>query len=142
MEFIDGNNGLWGLFISALISSTLLPGGSEVLLALLARQGEHAPWLLLTIATFGNTLGALITFLTGVLISVGFLSRRPSTARQQKSMGQLRRWGTPLLLLSWLPLVGDVLCLAAGLLRLPWPMVLFFIALGKGLRYYAIILLS
>jgi len=142
MEFIGENNILWGLFVSALVSSTLLPGGSEVLLAYLVYQGEYSQWLLLTIATVGNTLGAVITLLMGVLISVGYLQKREFTARQQQGIGKLRRWGSPLLLLSWLPVVGDVLCLAAGLLRLPWLTALLFIILGKGLRYYAIILLS
>ena len=40
-----------------------------------------------------------------------------------------------MLLLSWLPAVGDPLCALAGWLRLPfWPSVLYM-AVGKFLRY-------
>lgn len=142
MEFIDGNNALWGLFISSLLSSTLLPGGSEVLLAYLVSQSEHNPWLLLFIATAGNSLGAFITLLMGILLAVGLLKNRPLTPRQQKTVTQLQRWGSPLLLLSWLPVVGDILCLMAGVLRLPVVMAMLFITIGKGLRYYGVIIIS
>ena len=142
MEFFDGNTGLWGLFGSALISSTLLPGGSEVLLAYLVHQGEHNPWLLLVIATFGNTLGAVITLLMGLLIAIGLLKNRPFSARQQKAVEKLRQRGAVILLFSWLPVIGDALCLAAGVLRLPLLSAILFITIGKGLRYYAVIQLS
>ncbi len=142
MELIDGNNVLWGLFISALLSSTLLPGGSEILLGYLASQGEHNRWLLLGIATAGNTLGAIITLAMGILLAMGLLKNRPLTPRQQKTVTHLQRWGSPLLLLSWLPVVGDILCLMAGMLRLPIVMAIIFITLGKGLRYYGVILVS
>lgn len=142
MDFIDGNNGLWGLFISALLSSTLLPGGSEALLAYLTNQGEHNPWLLLAVATTGNTVGALITLTMGIMLAVGLLRERQITPRQQKVVQQLQHWGSPLLLLSWLPIVGDILCLMAGVLRLPFLMTMLFITIGKGVRYYAIILIS
>lgn len=50
----------------------------------------------------------------------------------------MRRFGPPLLLLSWLPVVGDPLCTLAGWLRLSWRACLFYIAVGKTLRYVAI----
>ncbi|BET13308.1 YqaA family protein [Pandoraea sputorum] len=50
----------------------------------------------------------------------------------------MRRFGPPLLLLSWLPVVGDPLCTLAGWLRLSWRSCLVYIAIGKTLRYVAI----
>ncbi|MBN8934783.1 MAG: sugar kinase [Rhizobiales bacterium] len=50
----------------------------------------------------------------------------------------MRRFGPPLLLLSWLPVVGDPFCTLAGWLRLSWRECLFFIAVGKTLRYVAV----
>jgi membrane protein YqaA with SNARE-associated domain len=47
----------------------------------------------------------------------------------------VRRYGTPALLLAWVPLVGDALCLAAGWLRLNWWQAALFMALGKFARY-------
>jgi membrane protein YqaA with SNARE-associated domain len=54
----------------------------------------------------------------------------------------VQRWGSPVLLLSWVPLLGDPLCVAAGWLRLnPWWATLF-IALGKFGRYWVIAVLA
>jgi membrane protein YqaA with SNARE-associated domain len=131
---------LWGLFLSAFVSSTLFPGGSEVVLGVLATERHYDPWLLLAIASLGNTLGALTTWLLGYLLARRFpLDGRLSTNRQ-RAVAWLRRWGSPALLLSWLPVVGDPLCFAAGFLRLPFLASLVFIALGKAARYAVILL--
>ena len=52
----------------------------------------------------------------------------------------VRRWGSPVLLLSWLPLIGDILCVAAGWLRIHWASAALFIAAGKFARYWIIAL--
>ncbi len=52
---------LWGLFISAFVSATLFPGGSEVVLAALAHGRHYSPGMLLGVATLGNTLGGMST---------------------------------------------------------------------------------
>jgi membrane protein YqaA with SNARE-associated domain len=47
----------------------------------------------------------------------------------------LRRFGAPLLLLSWVPVAGDLLCVAAGWLRMRVALAALFIGLGKLARY-------
>lgn len=130
---------LWGLFFSALVSSTLFPGGSEAVLAVLARGGHH-PALLLGIATLGNTLGALSTYLLGRGLASSL--RRALHPREQRAVAWLRRHGSPLLLLSWLPVVGDALCLAAGWLRLPALPITIYLAIGKATRYAVVLMLA
>jgi membrane protein YqaA with SNARE-associated domain len=121
--------GLAALFASAFLSATLLPGNSEAaLLALLALRPELAT-AAIALATLGNTLGGATTYLLGRLIP-----RAPSG----RAVEWLRRFGTPALLMSWAPVVGDALCAAAGWLRLPWLPALLFMAAGKFLRYAAI----
>ncbi|MBS1236259.1 MAG: DedA family protein [Proteobacteria bacterium] len=131
---------LWGLFLSAFVSSTLFPGGSEVVLGVLAAERHYDPWLLLAIASFGNTLGALTTWLLGYLLARRFPLEDHLSKHRQRALAWLRRWGSPALLLSWLPVVGDPLCFAAGFLRLPFLASLVFIALGKAARYAVILL--
>ena len=131
---------LWGLFLSAFVSSTLFPGGSEVVLGVLAAERHYDPWLLLAIASLGNTLGALTTWLLGYLLARRFPLENRLSTNQQRAVAWLRRWGSPALLLSWLPVVGDPLCFAAGFLRLPFLASLTFIALGKAARYAVILL--
>lgn len=131
---------LWGLFVSAFVSSTLFPGGSELVLGALAVERAHGPGLLLAVATLGNTLGALTTWGLGRLVARRLPLDRRLAASKVRAIERVRKWGSPVLLLSWLPVVGDPLCFAAGFLRLPFPASLAFIALGKTARYAVILL--
>ena len=129
---------LGGLFLSAFLSSTVLPGGSEVVLALLANQNAHDPWLLLGVATAGNTLGGMSSWGLGRIISWKYSYSELSKPNQQRAIGQIQRWGSPALLFSWVPVLGDPLCIAAGWLKVNvWP-ALVFIGIGKALRYAVI----
>jgi len=130
---------LWGLFLSSFISSTLFPGGSEVVLGVLATQHTASPPVLLGIASAGNTLGALTTWLLGALVARGVPLETHLSEARQRALQRVRRFGSPMLLLSWLPVVGDPLCFAAGYLRLPFLASLLFIALGKVARYAVIL---
>lgn len=126
--------GLGALALSAFLSSTLLPGSSEVVLLVLARQGSWHPQALLWTAALANTLGALTTYGIGRLAAAGCRG----TARispDTQALARLRRWGYPALLLSWAPLIGDALCLAAGWLRLRWLPVTVLLWAGKFARY-------
>lgn len=138
---LDGTTSLWGLFASAFISSTIAPGGSEAVLAYLVSQGEEPQDLLLATATVGNTLGALTTWLLGFWAASAYSLENLKTERQRKAVNSVRRFGVPILLLSWLPVVGDALCFAAGWLRMSFPLSLAAITLGKLGRYAAIIYL-
>ena len=80
-------------------------------------------------ATLGNTLGGMSSYLIGRFIA------------QKKPLNQLarmRRWGAPAMMLAWLPVVGDALCVAAGWLKLNWLAVLLFQAAGRLARYWAV----
>jgi membrane protein YqaA with SNARE-associated domain len=134
------NHGLLSLFLSAFISSTILPGGSEVALVYLANNSLHSDLLLLTVATAGNTLGGATSWLIGYWIAVKFPTRTLQQAKYQKALARIQQWGSPVLLLSWLPVVGDPLCVVAGWLKIPLLLALLFIAVGKCARYYVILL--
>ena len=124
---------LVSLFISSFLAATLLPGGSEAVLFGVLKGYPETLWVALLIATIGNTLGGMVTFGMGWLL--------PQT-QQLKHVEKLRRYGTPVLLLAWVPLIGDALCLAAGWLRLNWWHAALFMAVGKFARYCVIALVS
>ena len=130
---------LWFLFLSAFISSTLFPGGSEAVLAYLVSERGHSLFLLVAIATLGNTLGAMTSWGIGRLISIKYSTEQLSKKSQQNAVERLQRYGSPILLLSWLPVVGDPLCVAAGWLRIGWLQSLLFITIGKLLRYVVVV---
>lgn len=121
---------LASLFASSFLSSTLLPGNSEVVLVAMLLCGVSQPWLLVLIATMGNSLGGLTNVILG-----RFFPLREKSRWQEKAVGWLKRYGAATLLLSWMPVIGDLLCLLAGWMRISWGPVLFFLCLGKALRY-------
>jgi membrane protein YqaA with SNARE-associated domain len=135
----DSALGPWALFVSAFISATLAPGGSEAVLAWLVAHTGHDPLWLLAVATAGNTLGAVSTWLLGRLAGLGYPLERFMKDRSEKALALVQRWGVWSLLLSWFPVIGDGLCLAAGWLRLPFLTCLIAITAGKLLRYAAVV---
>ena len=133
---------LWGLFVSAFVSSTLFPGGSEAVLGVLSYRQTHNIWVLLAVATAGNTLGGMSTWAVGRFMDWCLPESLLKKSQYQRGAAWLRRWGSPALLLSWVPILGDPLCLAAGWLRVMWLPALVFIALGKAVRYGVVIFLA
>lgn len=126
---------LASLFASSFLSATLLPGNSEVVLVAMLVSGVSQPWLLVVIATMGNSLGGLTNVILG-----RFFPLRKTSRWQEKAAGWLKRYGAATLLLSWMPVIGDLLCLLAGWMRISWGPVLFFLCLGKALRYVLVAL--
>lgn len=128
---------LFSLFASSFLSATLLPGNSEVVLVAMLLTHVSQPWLLVVIAIMGNSLGGLTNVILG-----RFVLQRKASRWQEKATGWLRRYGAAALLLSWVPVIGDLLCFLAGWMRLPWGPVLIFLCLGKALRYVALALVT
>ncbi|MGC9422731.1 YqaA family protein [Vibrio sp.] len=122
---------LWVLFFVSFLSATLLPGGSEAILLATFSIQTFSPITIIMIATFGNTLGGMTNYWLGWLL--------PNRTQQEKQGHKALRWlnkhGYWALLLSWLPIIGDPLCLAAGWLRMKSFPVLSMIMLGKAFRY-------
>ena len=118
---------LWALFVSAFVSSTILPGNSEIVLVAVLRSGATLPAVAVAVATAGNTLGGLTTYGLGRLL--------PSRLPEGAALARVRRFGSAALLLSWVPVAGDALCAAAGWLKLSWIACTLAMAAGKLLRY-------
>lgn len=118
------------MFASSFLGATLLPGGSEVLLTGLLLAGKAQTVTLVAIAALGNTLGGLTNIIIGRCLPLKQQGRWHYTAT-----AWLRRWGPAALLLSWLPVIGDLLCVLAGWLRFAWLPVTIYLAVGKTLRY-------
>ena len=133
MDFED--IGLWGLFFSAFISSTLAPGGSEAVLAYMVSEAKHSIPNLLAVASVGNTLGALTTWGLGSLAARKYPMQRLLSEKQQKNIDTVKKWGEFALLFSWLPVIGDGLCFAGGWLKMPLLLSSAAIAIGKVIRY-------
>jgi membrane protein YqaA with SNARE-associated domain len=120
---------LWVLFSSSFLAATLLPGGSEAVLFGVLKLHPEQVLPALCVATLGNTLGGMSSYLIGRILP---------QKKDLPGLPALRQYGTPALLLSWVPILGDPLCVAAGWLRLNAWLSMLFIALGKLARYAAI----
>ncbi|MFB1481203.1 YqaA family protein [Corallococcus sp. RDP092CA] len=135
--------GLPGMFVVAMLAGSVVPVPSEAMLATLIYNGAP-PVTATVVATVGNVLGALTLYLLGQWVSRGgggavgrWVERRRQKdgPRMARVEANLRTWGAPALLMSWLPILGDAFVLAGGFVGVrPLPFVVF-VTLGKGLRY-------
>lgn len=126
------------LFISGFTSATLLPGSSEALFLLMLSEQTWHTGLLILVAGTGNSLGGMTNWLLGFAIRRGIYrdKQQSSEIRQRRKAEQwLSQHGAPVLFFSFLPIIGDPLCLVAGLIKIPWFLALFYISLGKFFRY-------
>jgi membrane protein YqaA with SNARE-associated domain len=129
------------MFFSAFMSATVLPGSSEVVMTALVTAYPALAVQAFFAALAGNVLGCLLTFWMGHAGRQGFERfKSVKVDLEDPRIQRLRRWGPPGLFLSFLPLVGDALVLAAGWLKMPFWQSIFWIALGKGARYLVLLL--
>jgi membrane protein YqaA with SNARE-associated domain len=128
------------LFIISFLAATILPFSSELTLAGLMATSSYDNLLLLITASLGNVLGSVVNWI------LGFYSRKLSKKkwfpfkdeqieRSSKWFNKFGRWS---LLFAWVPIIGDPLTLAAGLLRVKFIEFLILVTIGKVSRYMAI----
>jgi membrane protein YqaA with SNARE-associated domain len=135
MAFLS-HYGYVSLFLLSFLASTIIPIGSEWLLVTMVIKGQN-PILSVASATTGNTLGACTTYAIGIYGSEWAsrkLLRFDELSRKRAEMFYAK-FGVWSLLFSWLPIVGDPLCLAGGLLRIHFGVFLLLVFVGKLLRY-------
>lgn len=137
--------GLSAVFIVSLVSATILPMGSEPAVFGYIKMAPDMFWPAVLVATAGNTIGGAISYAMGLGAEKAYerwREKHPEKAHK-KAGGRwhdyvsywLHRLGPPALFFSFLPFIGDPLCIVAGWLRLAfWPSVAYM-AIGKFLRY-------
>ena len=121
------------LFLWSFLAATLLPLGSEPALVQLVRQYDRF-LLPVLVATTGNYLGAVTTYLIGRGVARVAEPKTDSRA-ELRAKGVMTRWGQPALLLSWVPFVGDAIVALAGAMRVPFAWFSLWVVLGKAARY-------
>jgi membrane protein YqaA with SNARE-associated domain len=137
--------GLSAIFVVSLVSATLLPLGSEPAVFGYLKMAPDMFWAAIAVATLGNTLGGAISYGMGLAAEKAYERWREAHPDKVKNKAGgrwhdyvsywLHRLGPRALIFSWLPVLGDPLCAVAGWIRLPfWPSV-FYMAIGKFLRY-------
>lgn len=140
---LEGAASLAGMALSAFLAATVLPFPSEATFAGLLLRGHLNPVLLLAVATVFNTLGSVVNWWIGRIIADGGIARLPERLRPApdtlaRGESLFGRFAWLALLLSWVPGIGDLGTVAAGLLRYPLWRFALLVGLGKGARYAAI----
>ena len=126
--------GLTTVFVMTFLSATLLPMGSEPAVFGLVSLNPDLFWATMVVATVGNTLGGAVSWAMGFGAHAA-VDKARGTSTHIKALQWLERFGPKACLLAWLPVVGDPLCVVAGWLKFPlWPC-MFYMAIGKFLRY-------
>lgn len=126
------------LFVLSFLASTVLPFGSEALVVALVLRG-FSPFTVVMVATTGNFLGACTTYYLGLKgrpVLEKYLS--PSPEKLAKSERLFNKYGIYTLLFTWVPGIGDVITMVAGLMQLPFRSFSILVFLGKFGRYFAL----
>lgn len=130
------------LFFVSFGAATILPMQSEAVLSAMLLSTKYIPWLLVTIASVGNTLGAVVNWGLGRGIE-SFQDRKWFPIKPNdlvKGKNWYSRYGRWSLLLSWMPFIGDALTVAAGALGEKFYTFLFLVAIAKSSRYIVLAL--
>ena len=132
-------HGYPALFLLSFLASTLVPLGSEWVLAVLLINGFD-PSIVVAVATVGNSCGALTTYAIGLWGGPFLVQRvlRISPESQQRSEYYFSRYGSWALLFSWVPILGDPLCLVGGVLRTGFWRFILLVSVGKLIRYLVV----
>ena len=125
------------LFISSFLSSTILPGHSEITLTTLILLEKYSQFLLIFFASLGNILGSIINWYLGFYITK-FINKSwfPFTKEQLNKVSLwYLKYGKWSLLFSWVPFIGDPLTIVAGMFRVPLVIFIIIVSISKILRY-------
>jgi membrane protein YqaA with SNARE-associated domain len=131
---------LGGLFVIAFVAATVFPAQSEAALVGLLMTGIHSPVLLVAVASLGNVLGAVVNWALGRGIE-SFRERKwfpVSRGSLDRATAWYGKWGRWSLLLSWAPIGGDALTVAAGVLREPLCSFVILVTMAKTARYVVV----
>ena len=128
--------GYFGLFLASFLAATILPFSSEVVLSILLGAGLD-PVICLVSASIGNTLGGMTCYWIGLLGKVEWMEKYLKI--KYEKVEKMQRWmqhkGAVLASLTFLPGIGDVIAVACGFMRSNVWYVLFFMFVGKTVRY-------
>jgi len=130
------------LFIFSFLAATILPIGSEGYITYLI-YNKFNLFLVVIVASVGNFLGATTSYYIGLKgrkhIKKYLKIKEDEIEKAEKHFS---KYGSYILLFTWLPFIGDVITVASGVLRINFMVFSIFVFTGKFLRYFAVAYLS
>jgi membrane protein YqaA with SNARE-associated domain len=136
IEFLQ-QYGLWGLFIAGFLSGSVLPFNSEAVMSVLMLAGVNS-LSCIVVATVGNTLGGISIFYLGYLGKMEWIEKYGKVKMEKihAILPKLQKYGPISALLSFVPVIGDVLILGLGFFRISPKLTMLFMLIGKLARYW------
>jgi len=131
--------GYAGLFLASFLAATIVPLSSEIVLSVLLINNLD-PFALVTLATFGNVLGALVNYAIGFWGSIFLIRKvlRISAHEFDRAKQRFNKYGIISLFFAWVPVIGDPLTLVAGVLKINLFVFFVLVTSGKLIRYILI----
>lgn len=133
--------GPWGMFFAALLSGSIVPFSSEAVLIALLAVGAN-PWKLLLAASVGNILGGVTCYYIGRCTTPERIQQifRIKPENMARARRLVERWGAWMGFICWIAVLGDAILVTLGIMRSNAPLTLTTMAIGKTLRYLAVLL--
>ena len=132
------------LFISSFLSSTLLPGHSELTLTTFIFLKKYSIIDLIIFASIGNILGSILNWCMGYyLTNLKNNKWFPiNTLRLTRASSWFLKYGKWTLFFSWVPVIGDPLTIIAGVFRVPIYTFILIVSIAKIMRYFFVSLVA
>ena len=140
MEFL-AEYGYTGLFIASFLAATILPLSSEAVLIFLLLN-NHDPVISISVATAGNVLGSVLNYALGFWGSFFIMEKILRLSKEKIALSEKRfkKYGVFSLLFAWVPVIGDPLTVAAGVLKTNIYLFLGLVTAGKLFRYIIVVM--
>lgn len=128
--------GYLGLFLGSFLASTIVPFSADALLVGCLAIGLNT-YTCLFLATLGNWLGGMTTFLLGWIGNLDHIEKwfKVNAEKIRLQQPKIEKFGACLAFLAWLPIVGDVFAIALGFYRINWKKCAFWMLLGRLIRF-------
>ena len=132
--------GYAGLFLASFLAATIVPFSSDAIVVAMV-SNDFDPFWTITIATIGNTLGGMSSYGLGWLGKWEWIEKymRIKLSSIEKMRIKVRKITGLAAFLTWLPIIGDLIAVTLGVLKINGWKVLLFMAAGKLARYIVIV---
>ena len=139
MEFLL-SYGYMGMLVAAFLAASILPFSSEAVMVGLQAAGLD-PIFLIVYGTIGNVLGSMFNYTIGRLGKMEWIEKYLHVKKEDldKAHRFMAGRGAWMGLLSVIPVVGDVITVALGLMRANVVLVVISVTISKLLRYVLLV---
>ena len=128
--------GYMGMAISAFLAASILPFSSEAVMVGLLAAGLDM-WALIMWGTVGNVLGSMFNYGIGRMGKMEWIEKYLHTKPEDLERAQrfMKGRGAWMGLFSCVPVIGDVITIALGLMRANVTIFIVSVTISKGVRY-------